>query len=52
MATDRKIQGTISKISGPLVIAKGMLGASMFDVVRVGEADLIGEIIELRDDTQ
>ena len=51
MATDRKIQGTISKISGPLVIAKGMLGASMFDVVRVGEAGLVGEIIELRDDT-
>ena len=28
-----------------------MLGASMFDVVRVGEAGLVGEIIELRDDT-
>lgn len=51
MATDKKIQGTIAKISGPLVIAKGMLGASMFDVVRVGEAGLVGEIIELRDDT-
>ncbi|MDR3331569.1 MAG: V-type ATP synthase subunit A [Synergistaceae bacterium] len=51
MAKDRKIQGTIAKISGPLVVAKGMLGASMYDVVRVGEAGLVGEIIELRDDT-
>ena len=51
MATDKKIQGTIAKIAGPLVVAKGMLGASMFDVVRVGEAGLVGEIIELRDDT-
>ena len=54
MAIDRrehKIQGTIAKISGPLVVAKGMLGACMFDVVRVGEAGLVGEIIELRDDT-
>ena len=51
MATDKKIQGTIAKIAGPLVVAKGMLGASMYDVVRVGEAGLVGEIIELRDDT-
>lgn len=51
MAKDKKIQGTIAKIAGPLVVAKGMLGASMFDVVRVGEAGLVGEIIELRDDT-
>lgn len=51
MATEKKLQGTIAKISGPLVVAKGMLGARMFDVVRVGEAGLIGEIIELRDDT-
>lgn len=51
MATEKKLQGTIAKIAGPLVVAKGMLGARMFDVVRVGEAGLIGEIIELRDDT-
>ena len=51
MAKDKKIQGTIAKIAGPLVVAKGMLGASMYDVVRVGEAGLVGEIIELRDDT-
>jgi V/A-type H+-transporting ATPase subunit A len=51
VAVDKNIQGTIAKISGPLVVAKDMLGARMFDVVRVGEAGLVGEIIELRDDT-
>ena len=40
--------GYIEKISGPLVIAKNMLGASMYDVVKVGELRLIGEIIQLR----
>lgn len=39
--------GTIVKISGPLVVAEGMRGANMFDVVRVSELRLIGEIIEM-----
>jgi V/A-type H+-transporting ATPase subunit A len=43
--------GILAKISGPVVIASGMRGAKMYDVVRVGEAKLIGEIIELRGDT-
>jgi V/A-type H+-transporting ATPase subunit A len=51
VASDKVLRGTIAKISGPLVVAKGMLGASMFDVVRVGRAGLVGEIIELRGDT-
>ena len=51
MATPNAIAGFIAKISGPLVIAKGMAGACMFDVVRVGNAGLVGEIIELKDDT-
>jgi len=42
--------GKILKISGPLVIAEGMGEAKMFDVVRVGEKKLIGEIIEMRGD--
>ncbi|KPU44204.1 V-type sodium ATPase catalytic subunit A [Oxobacter pfennigii] len=42
--------GKILKISGPLVIAEGMSDAKMFDVVRVGEKKLIGEIIEMRGD--
>lgn len=39
--------GAIERISGPLVVAKDMLGSSMYDVVRVGTARLIGEIIKL-----
>ena len=43
-------EGTIVKVSGPLVVASGMREANMFDVVRVGEMRLIGEIIEIRGD--
>ncbi len=39
--------GAIERISGPLVVASGMLGTSMYDVVRVGNLGLIGEIIKL-----
>lgn len=42
------ITGKIVKVSGPLVIATGLEKASMYDVTRVGEKNLIGEIIELR----
>jgi V/A-type H+-transporting ATPase subunit A len=45
------IRGTVRKITGPAVIAKGMLGARMYDIVRVGEEGLIGEIIRLDGDT-
>ncbi|MGI6252899.1 MAG: V-type ATP synthase subunit A [Synergistaceae bacterium] len=48
MATEKTLRGTIEKISGPLVVAKGLYGASMFDVVRIGEIGLVGEIIELK----
>jgi V/A-type H+-transporting ATPase subunit A len=44
------VQGTIVKVSGPLVIAEGMREANMFDVVRVSEHRLIGEIIEMHGD--
>ena len=44
------VTGKIVKISGPLVIAEGMREANMFDVVRVGENRLIGEIIEMHGD--
>ncbi len=40
--------GVIKRVSGPLVIAKDMLGSRMYDVVKVGESGLIGEIIQLR----
>ena len=42
--------GVIEKVSGPLVVAKDMLGSSMYDVVKVGKDGLIGEIIQLRKD--
>jgi len=51
VATEKIVKGYIERISGPLVVAKGMRGASMYDVVRVGELNLVGEIIELREDT-
>ena len=44
------VEGKILKVSGPLVIAQGMREANMFDVVRVGEKQLIGEIIEMHGD--
>ena len=43
-------KGTIKKVAGPLVIAKGMRDANMFDVVRVSDRRLIGEIIEIHGD--
>jgi V/A-type H+-transporting ATPase subunit A len=43
-------EGRIVKVAGPVVVAEGMTGARMYDVVRVGELSLIGEIVELRGD--
>lgn len=43
-------KGVIKKVAGPLVIAQGMRDANMFDVVRVSEKHLIGEIIEMHGD--
>ena len=42
-----EIKGEIKKVAGPLVVAKGMSGAKMYDVVSVGPKKLVGEIIEL-----
>jgi V/A-type H+-transporting ATPase subunit A len=44
------IRGVISQVSGPVVVAKGVLGAKMYEVVRVGEEKLIGEIIRIEAD--
>jgi len=41
------IVGTLSKITGPVVVADGMTGTKMYDVVRVGTAGLMGEVIRL-----
>ncbi len=42
--------GQIEKVAGPLIVAKGLPGLSMHEVVRVGNQGLIGEVIELRGD--
>jgi len=42
--------GRIVKVAGPVVVAEGMTGSRMYDVVRVGGLNLIGEIVELRGD--
>nr|WP_275297781.1 V-type ATP synthase subunit A [Clostridium sp. YIM B02551] len=42
--------GNIIKVSGPLVVAEGMDEANIYDVCRVGQKGLIGEIIEMRGD--
>jgi len=44
-------QGTIRKVAGPLVVATGLEAARMYDLVRVGEQGLMGEIIEMRGDS-
>lgn len=44
------MSGTIVKVSGPLIVAEGMADVQMYDVVRVSEKHLIGEVIELRGD--
>jgi V/A-type H+-transporting ATPase subunit A len=41
------ITGTILRISGPVIIARGMKGSKMYDVVKVGDEALRGEIIRL-----
>jgi len=51
MAATDEIQGTVMKVSGPLVVADNMSGTKMFEVVRVGKDRLVGEIIRLEGDT-
>jgi len=43
-------RGKIIKVSGPLVVAEGIPGIRMYDIVRVSEKRLIGEVIEIRGD--
>ena len=45
-----KLSGTITKVSGPLVVANGLADANVSDVVRVGEQRLIGEILNMTGD--
>jgi len=43
--------GYVFKVSGPLVVADGMSGSAMYELVRVGHSKLVGEIIKLEGDT-
>jgi V/A-type H+-transporting ATPase subunit A len=44
------VRGRIVRISGPLVVAEGMRGVQMYEMVRVGEEGLIGEVTRIRGD--
>jgi len=48
--SNKQQEGRIVRISGPVIEADGMRGAKMYDVVRVGDENLIGEIIRLNED--
>ncbi len=41
-------QGRVAKVAGPLVVAEGLVRSRMYDLVRVGDEGLMGEIIEMR----
>ncbi|MCH7558173.1 MAG: V-type ATP synthase subunit A [Planctomycetes bacterium] len=43
-------EGRIVKVAGPVVVAEGMAGARMYDVVHVSKLNIIGEIVELHGD--
>ena len=45
------MSGTVTKVSGPLVVATGMSDANISDVVRVGKQRLIGEILNMTGDS-
>ena len=44
------MEGRIVEVSGPLIVAENMADVKVYDVVKVGEDELIGEVIELRRD--
>ncbi|MCP4648395.1 MAG: V-type ATP synthase subunit A [bacterium] len=41
------VKGKLARITGPVVVAKDLYGAKLYDVVRVGEEKLVGEIIKI-----
>merc|ERR1719389_1443287 len=51
MSKGTEANGSCVKVSGPLVVASGMSGTKMYEVVRVGWEKLVGEIIKLEGDT-
>jgi V/A-type H+-transporting ATPase subunit A len=51
MNQNKLSKGIIHRIAGPFVMAKGMLGSRMFELVKVGDEGIIGEIIRLKGET-
>ncbi|RLG14090.1 MAG: V-type ATP synthase subunit A [Candidatus Nanohalarchaeota archaeon] len=49
-AKSKQIRGKIMKVAGPVVVAKEMAGAKMYNMVEVSDERLIGEVIELKGD--
>ena len=41
------LQGTVFSVSGPVVVAERMLGSAMYELVRVGHDELVGEVIRM-----
>merc|ERR1711998_595016 len=50
MSAESKV-GIIFSVSGPVVVAENMGGSAMYELVRVGNQELVGEIIRLENDT-
>jgi len=48
---DTRSEGTVIKVSGPLVVARGLSGSRMYEMVRAGKLGLFGEIIEIKGDS-
>jgi len=42
--------GTVFSVSGPVVVGEGMIGAQMYELVRVGHGELVGEVIRIEAD--
>jgi V/A-type H+/Na+-transporting ATPase subunit A len=47
---NERSEGTVVKVSGPLVVARGLKGSKMYEMAKVGKLGLFGEIIEIRGD--
>ena len=50
-AKESELKGRVFGVSGPVVVATAMAGAAMYELVRVGTQELVGEIIRLEGDT-
>ncbi|MDP6438787.1 MAG: V-type ATP synthase subunit A [Candidatus Brocadiia bacterium] len=50
-STEERTQGRVARVSGPLVVAEGLGGTKMHEMVRIGRERLFGEVIEIRGDS-